>query len=79
MLQQIFIKYLHPVYNIGVEDIRNIWLLNQPPVKLPVSSYRGSLVYRLPSSGKRISYRILKKGLIKKNIVIRLPVKLLPF
>lgn len=79
MYQEIFIRYVHPELNIGVEDTRNIWLLGQHPVKLPVSLHRGSLSYRLPGSGKRISYRMLKKGLIKKQIIIRLPIQLLPF
>jgi len=79
MFEEIILKYFHPGYNIGVKDIRNVWLLNQPPVKLPVTLYRGSLVYRLPGSGKRISYRTLKKDLIKKTIIIRQPVQILPF
>ena len=79
MFEEIVIKYFNPCYNIGVQDIRNVWLLNNPPVKLPVTLYRGSLVYRFPGSGKRLSYRTLKNGLIKKNIIIRQPVQLLPF
>ena len=79
MFEEIILKYFHPGYNIGVEDIRNVWLLNNPPVKLSVTLYRSYLVYRLPDSGKRISYRTLKKGLIKKTIIIRQPVQLLPF
>lgn len=79
MFQEIVIKYFHPFYNIGVEDIRNVWLLNHPPVKLSVSLYRGSLIYRLPGSGKRIGYRTLKKGLIKKEIIISQPLYILPF
>lgn len=79
MYQEIFIRYVHPELNIGVEDTRNIWLLGQPPVKLPVSLHRGALSYRLPGSGKRISYRMLKKGLTKKQMIIRLPLQLLPF
>ena len=78
MFEEIVLKYFHPCYNIEVEDIRNVWLLNHPPVKLPVTLYRGSLVYSLPGSGKRLSYRTLKKGLIKKTIIIRQPVQLLP-
>jgi hypothetical protein len=63
-----------------LQDVRNAWLLSEKPVKLSTSFHRGSLIYRLPgTSGKRISYRTLKKGLIKKKIVINQPVYLLPF
>lgn len=79
MFEEVTIKYFHPILGIGIQDIRNVWLLSDPPVKLPVTLHRGSLAYRLPGSRRRISYRTLKKGLIKKNIVIRQPVQLLPF
>ncbi len=79
MLEEIVISHFHPVYNIGLQDIRNAWLLNKPPVKLTTTTYRGSPIFRIPGSGKRISYRTLKKGLVKKTIVISLPVNLLPF
>ena len=73
------LKHFHPSLNIGVEDIRNVWILGDPPVRLSVSLHRGLLAYRLPGSRKRISYRTLKKGLIKKKIIIRQPVPILPF
>jgi hypothetical protein len=79
MFEEIIIRYLHPEYNIGLQNIRNAWLLNKPPVKLTTTTYRGNLVFRIPGSGKRISYRTLKKGLVKKTIVIRQPINLLPF
>ena len=67
MFEEIIIKYFNPQYNIGLQDIRNAWLLSKPPTKLTTTIYRSSLIYRFPVSGKRISYRTLKKGLIKKN------------
>jgi len=79
MFEELRIKYFHPGYNIGLQDIRNAWLLEKTAVKLVTTIYRGNLVFRLPISGKRISYRVLKKGLVKKLIIIRLPVNLLPF
>ena len=78
MFEQLIIKYFHPVYNIGLQDIRNAWLLEKSPVKLVTTVYRGNLIFRLPGSGKRISYRILKKGLAKKTIIIRQPLNQLP-
>jgi hypothetical protein len=79
MFEKIIIRYFHPVYNIGLLDVRNAWMLNKQAVKLTTTTYRGNLIFRIPVSGKRISYRTLKKGLIKKTIVLRQPINLLPF
>ena len=79
VFEEIIIKYYHPDYNIGLEDIRNAWLLQQSPVKLTTAIYRGNLIFRIPGSGKRISYRTLKKGLVKKTIILKQRVNLLPF
>ena len=79
MFKEIIISHFHWQLNIGMQDIRTAWLLTADPVKLTTTLHRGNLVFRMPGSGKRISYKSLKKGLVKKNIVIRLPVELLPF
>ena len=79
MFEEIIIRYFHPDHKIGLQDIRNVWLLDKVPVKLKTSIYRGNLIFRFPGSGKRISYRTLKKGLIKKTIILKQPVELLPF
>jgi hypothetical protein len=76
---EVIIKYFHPIYNIGLQDIRNAWLLDKTPAKLKTTTYRGNLIYRIPGSGKRISYLTLKKGLVKKTIVIRQHFDPLPF
>jgi len=75
------INYYNPILNIGLEDIRNAWFFHSDysPIKLKTIIHQGLLVYRFPSSGKRISYLSLKKGLVKKKIIIRLPLQLLPF
>lgn len=79
MFDEIRIKYFHPVLKLGMQDIRNVWLLEARPVRLVSAIHRGNLVFRLPVSGKRISYATLKKGLIKKNLLIRMHYNLLPF
>ena len=81
MTTPVYINYFHPVYNIGLEDVRNAWLFceNKSPVKLKTIMYQGLLAYRLPVCGKRISYRNLKKGLTKKNFVFHQEISLLPF
>lgn len=75
------IKYYHPDLKIGLENIKEAWLLLdiKDPIELKTVIHQGNLYYRLPNSGRRISYRTLKKGLIKKNISIVLPGLLLPF
>jgi hypothetical protein len=77
----VHIRYYHPSLEIGLEDIRNAWFLarDKEPVKLNCVVHRGSLAYRFPQSGRRVSYRFLKKGLIKKTLILRLPMPLLPF
>jgi hypothetical protein len=77
----ISIKYFHPVLRIGLQDIRNAWLFsaNNTPIPLKNIIHQGHLYYRLPVSGKRISYRSLKKGLIKKQILVHLSMQLFPF
>lgn len=79
MFEEIIIKHFHPRLNVGLQDIRTAWLLYDSPVKLFTAIHRGNLVYRMPNSGKRISYLTLKKGLIKKRIIIKQELHLLPF
>jgi len=81
MKQFVCLKYFHPGLNIGLEDIRNAWLISEKhtPVLLKTIIHQGRLHYRLPVSGKRISYRTLKKGLINKKITLQLPFNILPF
>jgi len=77
----ITLKYYHPELNIGFENIRSAWFFpeGREPVRLKTIIHQGLLYFRFPVSGRRISYRTLKKGLIKKRIITRLPMELLPF
>lgn len=34
MFEEIKIKYLHPGLNLGIQDIRNVWLLTTVPENL---------------------------------------------
>ena len=79
MYQSILLKWVHPGLQIGLQDIKHAWLLGPDPVQLTTSVHRGNLIYRLPGSGKRISYLSLKKGLIRKQQVIKIPFNILPF
>jgi hypothetical protein len=76
---EIQLKYFNPSYNIGLADWRNAWLLTSPPVRLPVSVHQGTLTYRLPKNGVRISYTQLKKDLQKCRRTLHLPEPPLPF
>lgn len=79
LFEYLVINYIHPGLGIGLQNIRNAWLPENEPVKLTTTLHRGNLIYRIPGSGKRISYRTLKKGLIKKQLIIRQSLQLLPF
>lgn len=79
VMQTIKIKFIHQQHNLGFEEARKLWLLTANPVLLPVSVYRGNLCYRLPGTGRRLSYRQLKKGWVKKEFNIEFKIGPLPF
>jgi hypothetical protein len=49
---------------------KEVYSLQPHPTRLNVEVYKGRLVYRAKGSGKRISYKTLKKGLKKKSFSI---------
>jgi len=72
MEQIIRINYFNPYLNIGLTSWREAWLLSgKYPEKLYTELYRNKLVYRKRGSDKRISYHQLKKGLIKKIMMLQ--------
>jgi hypothetical protein len=75
----VLIRFYHPQLCIGIADLKSVWLLKDKPVQLHVTVYRGALVYRVPKTRQRISYRMLKKGLVRTSFIIRRPAYLLPF
>lgn len=81
MPTEIVLQYYNSGLAIGLENIRTAWYVptNFPPLKLTTVVYQGLLTYRFPHTGKRISYRQLKKGLTKKAVRIVVPLALLPF
>ena len=40
MFENIIIKYFHPGLQVGIQDIRNVWLLENNPVKLITTLHR---------------------------------------
>ena len=43
-------KFVEKKLNIGLQDVRNVWLVEPEPVQLTVAVHRGNLVYRVPVS-----------------------------
>ena len=70
MVQEIEIKYINPQLKIGIADWRKVYLLS-PLTVLNVEIHKGMLVYRARGASKRFTYRQIKKGLIKKKVIIR--------
>jgi len=62
-------KYTQLLVRIPIDNQR--FSVPTKMVFLAVSVHRGNLVYRLPVTGKRISYRKLKKGLVRKQVIIK--------
>ena len=62
--------YYNPVLKIAFNNWRQVYLVKDPPVLLKPVIHRGALVYRLPDTGKRISYKKLKQGMVNREISI---------
>ena len=72
------LKYWNPAYQIGIADWKQVYQF--PKKELMIREiHQGQLCYRLRGSARRISYRQLKRGLQKKQIIIHEELKLLPF
>jgi hypothetical protein len=64
------INYFNPVLQIGLTSWREAWLLTgKYPEKLYTELYRNCLVFRIGGCNRRISYRSLKKGMVKKALL----------
>ena len=71
MMQIIKLKYTNPQLQIGLLNWRTVYLLQPRPVPLHLEVERGRLVYRVKGSSRRISYALIKKGVIKKAVTIQ--------
>jgi hypothetical protein len=74
MLQKIKLNYFNSRLNIGLQDVKHVYLLNKESTVLFPEVYRGKLVYRAKGSNRRISYDQIKKGLVKRTFWIRVEV-----
>jgi hypothetical protein len=78
MEQIVRIQYVNEALQIGLVNWRQAWLLStKPPQQLYTEVYKGKLVFRIPGTSRRISYQRIKKGLIKRQVIIQQ--ELLPF
>lgn len=71
MEQKTELLYFNPKLNIGMKNWRQVYLLH-PKVELLIPEvYKGNLVYRQKGTHKRIPYRQIKTGLVKKKGVVK--------
>ncbi|MDB5198462.1 MAG: hypothetical protein JWO92_425 [Chitinophagaceae bacterium] len=66
----IILKYWNAQLQIGLYDWKNVYQFPQQQL-LQTEIHQGKLCYRLKGSSKRISYDKIKKGLIKKQVIIK--------
>ena len=65
-------KWVSEEHKVGLVKWNEAWLLISPyPLKLVTEVYRGSLVFRIPKTSKRIAYKALKSDLRKREIIIK--------
>jgi hypothetical protein len=70
MLQEIKIRYFNESLEIAMVSWREVYILKPHIKRLNIEVDKGRLIYRAKGSGKRISYKRLKKGLIKKSFSV---------
>jgi hypothetical protein len=66
----ILLEYWNENLKTGLANLKNIYQFPRVEM-LHVEIHQGKLHYRLKGSSKRISYDQVKKGLIKKRIIIK--------
>ena len=64
------LKYWNAQLEIGLADLKNVYQFPQQE-KMFAEVHQGRLHYRLRGSSKRISYMRIKKGLQKRQIVVK--------
>ena len=74
----IVLKYWNPQHQIAFTTWQNVYQFPQKKIMLR-EVYRGELYYRLPGCCRRLSYKQLKRGAQKKQIIIEEELLLLPF
>jgi hypothetical protein len=71
MEQKIKLRYINERLQVGMVDIKHVYLLSPQLTPLRPEVYKGNLVYRAKGSSRRISYDQIKKGLVKRSFVVK--------
>lgn len=74
----IVLSYWNESLQIGLADWKTVYQFPQKEL-MQKEIHQGNLYYRSKGSNKRISYKQIKKGLIKKQLFIEEPLFILPF
>ena len=67
MKHRIDFRYYNERLQLGMVDVKRVYLLTPEPTRLNIEVYRGKLVYRAKGSSRRISYDQVKEGLVKRR------------
>jgi hypothetical protein len=65
----IIIKYWNAQLQIGLADWRTVYQFPQKRL-MQIEIHQGKLCYRIKGSSRRISYNRIKKGLVRKQLII---------
>ena len=74
----IALKYWNESLQPGLADWKTVYQFPQKEL-MEKEIHQGNLYYRSRGSNRRISYKQIKKGLIKKQIFIKEALFILPF
>jgi hypothetical protein len=74
----IVLKYWNDKYKIGMADWKLVYQFPQKELMVK-EIHQGCLYYRAKGSAIRVSYRQIKKGLQRKEVLIEEELNLLPF
>ena len=71
MVQIKKLKLINEKLGIGMVNWKEVYIYSPRQIKMIPEVDRGRLVYRAKGSERRISYQMIKKGLIKKEVLIK--------
>jgi hypothetical protein len=71
MEQKIKLRYFNEHVQVGMIDIKHVYLLSPVLTQLCPEVHKGKLVYRAKGSSRRISYDQIKQGLAKRSFVVK--------
>lgn len=81
-MKKIILNYYNPGYKIAMGKWNEVFYLpgdGGKAVELLPECYKGRLVFRLPGSSQRLSYKTIKAGLKNQTMTVCVPVSRMPF